>query len=534
MSIEDLTGTIVRKICMACSREFSGGGNICPHDGNMLVALPQDPYVGRRIADKYHVLSVLGTGGMGVVYLARHETMQCNVAIKMLRAQFVSDTSSVRRFNHEAIAAGRLTHPNIINTSDFGFTPQGQPYIVMEVLEGKSLADEIKRLKQMSVDRVIHIFSQACDAIEHAHKQGIIHRDLKPGNIMLINFNDDPDFVKVVDFGVAKFLPGKNSVDMQTLTQAGEVCGSPVYMSPEQCLGQDLDRRADVYSMGVVIYESLTGKLPLLGKNMVETMSKHINETPPAFKDVRPDLYIPDRVEQAVMRALSKNPDGRQPNMAMLKQDLTFAVPHPGQKSSLRNIASVTSTISDPEPIEKASWVVPAIAAGVTALVVAGASIFYFGQKQAGTAVQGTAVPVVRTAAGINTAVTPASLAPATVSPATVPVGVTFAEVPSSSTVAPNNESSPANSLRASSLKQPATPLTKTPAHLTPAQVAVNHTPVNIPKAIPKHTAQKRQTKIALTPKPHHTPAAAAKPRPSSSIDPFAALSKERTYKVNN
>lgn len=401
---------------MACSREFAGSSGTCPHDGNMLVPLPQDPYVGRRISEKYQVLSILGTGGMGVVYLARHETMQCNVALKMLRAQFVGDQNSVQRFTREAIAARRLTHPNVITTYDHGFTPQGQPYIVMDCLQGVSLAEEIKKLKQISVERVLHIFDQACDALDHAHKQGVIHRDLKPGNLMLINYNGDPDFVKVVDFGVAKVLP-INDENAQTLTQTGEVCGSPVYMSPEQCLGQGLDRRADIYSMGVVIYEALIGKVPLMGKSMVETMSKHINETPPPFKTVRPDLYIPERLEQVVMRALAKKPEQRQQSMAMLRQELMLALPKPGQNPNLRSVATNVGLPPEEPDRPMPPWVVPAISAAVASITFT-AGVFFFMRPQASAPTQ-TNTAVVAPANPGATQPNSTTLPPVSVSPNT-------------------------------------------------------------------------------------------------------------------
>ena len=509
MSIEDLTGTIVRKICMACSREFPGSTGACPHDGNVLVPLPQDPYVGRRISDKYQVLSVLGTGAMGVVYLARHETMQSNVAIKMLRAQFASDQIGVKRFTQEAIASRRLNHQNVITTYDHGFTAQGQPYIVMEVLKGVSLADEIKKLKNIPIERVLHIFAQACDALDHAHKQGIIHRDLKPGNLMLINYNDDPDFVKVVDFGVAKVLP-QNDEAAQTLTQTGEVCGSPVYMSPEQCLGSPLDRRADIYSMGVVIYEALVGKAPLLGKSMMETMGKHIKEAPPPFKTVRPDLYIPERLEQVVMRALSKQPENRQQSMANLKHELLMSVPRPGQSPNLRSINTNDLPPSEQQP-KAAAWLVPAISAAVAVFVVAAAGFFFFQKSQTAPANQGRTLPAPGTAVTTTpvTTTTPANTNPVTITPAnTTPV-----------TIAPANtvpvETTPVNS----------TPTATSVAHTTPdeqPQVVLKKPPKTRPLEAkpPKAKTPKTKTSVPITAK---TP----------KSDPFASLANERTYTKN-
>ncbi len=495
---------------MACSREFAGSSGTCPHDGNLLVPLPQDPYVGRRISEKYQVLSVLGTGGMGVVYLARHETMQCNVAIKMLRAQFAGDQISVKRFTQEAIAARRLTHPNVITTYDHGFTPQGQPYIVMDCLQGASLAEEIKKHKQISVERVLHIFDQACDALDHAHKQGVIHRDLKPGNLMLINYNGDPDFVKVVDFGVAKVLP-INDENAQTLTQTGEVCGSPVYMSPEQCLGQGLDRRADIYSMGIVIYEALIGKVPLMGKSMVETMSKHINESPPPFKTVRPDLYIPERLEQVVMRALAKKPENRQQSMAMLRQELMMALPKPGQNQNLRSVATNVGLPPEVEEKPMPPWVVPAVSAAVASITFT-AGVLFFMHPQAPQAPHAP-----------NAAVAPAGTQPAqTTSSALPPVSVS-----------PNAAIQRMQQANVT----PVTPV-KPVTTAKPAPVKTVQVEPSIVKPV------RTPVLASVKPKPTRTAKAARPPaakiadssfkKPVKREDPFATLLKSRTYPTAN
>ncbi|HEY9773339.1 MAG TPA: serine/threonine-protein kinase [Planktothrix sp.] len=362
------------KICLECNREFTGIMTVCPHDNSLLFARVQDPFVGTTLAGNYEIESVIGHGGMGVVYKARHALMDRTVAIKMLQAQLISDSMSVKRFQQESKAASRINHPNVITVYDFGISPTGQPYIVMDYLEGISLADVIKHEGQVSVERAIRVVAQACDALDHAHKQGVVHRDLKPTNIVLVKYDDEADFVKVVDFGVAKLM--NSGADGQRLTQAGEVCGSPVYMSPEQCMGMELDPRSDIYSMGVVIYETLTGKLPILGKTMVDTMSKHISEQAPRFSETRPDLYIPERLESVIFKALAKDPIDRHQTMEELKNDLELAIPRPGRSQVLRTqnapegAAVAAAIFADPKKIGIAV-VIAACAIGAAGFAVA-------------------------------------------------------------------------------------------------------------------------------------------------------------------
>ena len=304
--------------------------------------LQTDPYVGTVLANVYEIHSIIGHGGMGVVYKARHAMMDRIVAIKMLKAQLITDSMSVKRFQQEVKASSRINHPHVVAVYNFGLTPQGLPYIVMDYLEGNTLAGVIRRDGQLGVERGVKIISQACEGLAYAHKQGVVHRDLKPGNIVLTDYDGDSEFVKVVDFGVAKLMGG--TADSQRLTQAGDICGSPVYMSPEQCMGQELDWRSDIYSMGVVIYETLTGCLPLVGTTMVDTMAKQCSEMPPPFATARPDLYIPERIQQVVFKALAKDPNNRHQSMDELREDLYQAIPRPGRSGALRNAELLTNT----------------------------------------------------------------------------------------------------------------------------------------------------------------------------------------------
>lgn len=336
MFSENLHEALDKKVCLECNRQFTGIVAACPHDGGDLVPMGRDPLVGTCLMGKYDIIDVIGHGGMGVVYKGRQVMMDRTVAIKMLQTQHIADSMSVKRFYQEGKAASKMNHPHVITVYDFGVTANtGQPFIVMDYLQGVALSDLIKEEGQLGVERSIKVLSQATDALDHAHRMGVIHRDLKPSNIMLIDYEDEKDYVKVVDFGVAKLITAGG--EQQRLTQMGEVCGSPVYMSPEQCQGLELDNRSDIYSMGIVIYETLTGRLPILGKTMVDTMSKHITDMPPRFSEVRPDLYIPERLEAVVFKALAKDPAERHQSMADLTKDLETAIPRPGKSAVLRS-----------------------------------------------------------------------------------------------------------------------------------------------------------------------------------------------------
>ncbi len=281
----------------------------------------KDLLVGTTLADKYYVLSVLGKGGMSVVYKAKVLQTGQIVAIKTLRMQGLNDELTVKRFQREAEVLRLLDHPHIVRVFDYQTTKRGQPYFVMDYLTGVDLHRVIKREKNLSPERMKDIFMQVCGAVGHAHKNGFVHRDLKPGNIMLINHDGQKDYVKVVDFGIAKLKE-----EVQRLTRMGEVWGSPVYMSPEQCMGSNLDSRSDVYSLGIVMYEALTGEVPFLGINYVDTMTKQISEQPPPFSQVRPDLNIPQRLEEIVMKALEKNPENRYQSTIHIRRDLEAAM----------------------------------------------------------------------------------------------------------------------------------------------------------------------------------------------------------------
>lgn len=282
--------------------------------------------VGDKIAGRYEVMSVLGKGSFGVVFKAKHEILGRIVAIKTLRTQRIVDDRSARRFEREAKVACLVDHPNIIKVHDFGYNAgDGVPFLVMDFVSGIPLYNILKEERCITPERAVLLFSQVCDGLFHAHQRGVIHRDLKPANIMVVKVENEPETVRIVDLGVAKIVAGSEE-ESDAITRTGEVCGSPIYLSPEQCVYSELDPRTDIYSLGVCLYESLTGVPPLRGATVYDTIYMHVNEQPKSFKAVAPDLDIPANIEQIVMRCLSKRPCDRFESMQELKQELLNAL----------------------------------------------------------------------------------------------------------------------------------------------------------------------------------------------------------------
>jgi serine/threonine protein kinase len=318
-----LKSTNQKRTCVNCQQEFDlPGGAVCPNDGGILAVNREDPLLGTILDNRYEILEVLGGGGMGVVYKARQTLMKRIVAIKMLHKHVVGSGDALKRFQLEAQASGCLSLPNILTVYDFGVTSEGQPYMVMDYLDGFSLADLLTKEDHLSVERSINIFVQACTALAHAHEKGVLHRDLKPSNIMLVNFENQRDFVKIVDFGIAKLLTQQSSADAEQLTKTGEVFGSPLYMSPEQCRGKALDVRSDVYSIGCVMYKTLTGYPVFAGDELIELLFHQMSDMPAAFKVICPQLKIPAELEKIVFKSLAKEPEKRYQTMQELREAL--------------------------------------------------------------------------------------------------------------------------------------------------------------------------------------------------------------------
>lgn len=286
------------------------------------MAEPAESFVGMVLADRYELSSVLGQGQSGMVFKARHRQLDRFVALKLLMPDNMADKSAFMRFEREAHSIGRLNHPNIVTVFDLGRWRNERPFLVMDYIEGQDLQDVVGKDGRLPIARAVRIVSQICSALSHAHKRGVIHRDLKPRNIMLIDAEDVMDFVKVVDFGIAKPFDADQS---EALTLEGYVVGTPLYMSPEQCSGGKVDARTDIYALGILLYKMITGVNPISGKNLTEIMSNQINMQPLAFEDACQYVHVPRTIQSVIFRSLSKDAELRQASMSEFRKELNDA-----------------------------------------------------------------------------------------------------------------------------------------------------------------------------------------------------------------
>lgn len=300
-------------MCLTCRRQFGADVEWCPYCDIKLVESSSDPFVGMRVADRYHLETPVGYGGWSMVYKATDEKLGRTVAVKILHLPLASSPEKVERFRHEAHAASSFNHPNIATIYDYGALSSGQPYLVMEFLNGKSLSEVLKERGKLTQEEAVTIFVQACDALSCAHDHGIIHRDIKPNNVVIV----ENSICKLVDFGLAKFVEERE--DLTDLTRTGETVGTPPYMSPEQCTGKKLDHRSDIYSLACAMYESLTGVKAFSGMPL-DCMNKQVVEPPAPFRVVSPEATVAPELELAVMKALEKDPAARFQNARQFKE----------------------------------------------------------------------------------------------------------------------------------------------------------------------------------------------------------------------
>jgi tRNA A-37 threonylcarbamoyl transferase component Bud32 len=283
-----------------------------------LPAGAKDPYIGTTFDHRYKIEQMIGEGGMGFVYLARHKVIDKKVAIKVLRADMAKDREILDRFLQEAKSASSIGNPHIVDISDFGDLPDGSTYFVMEHLDGKALTELIDSGNRVQVDRVCYIGTQIADGLAAAHQRGIVHRDLKPDNIFLVPRGGDADFVKILDFGIAKVSGSSNT----KLTKAGAVFGTPHYMSPEQAAGAPVDHRADIYALGVILYEVMAGQLPFNADNFMGILTQHMYKAPVPIRALVPAPDCPPSLEAVILKCLSKKPEARYASMDELSADL--------------------------------------------------------------------------------------------------------------------------------------------------------------------------------------------------------------------
>jgi len=374
------------KRCNICHATYPATFTHCPHDGSLLME-GNEWTDGAVIRGKYRILGKLGAGGMATVYKALHMGFDEVCALKVIHPQLAGDPSFVKRFGQEAALTRKLQHPNAVRVEDIDQADDGRPFMVMEFIEGKSLKDVIQRQAPLAVPRVCRIAKQVAGALEAAHQLGIIHRDIKPANILLTWPSGGEEVAKVLDFGIAKMKEVHLAADGATLTRTGTSIGTPAYMSPEQAMGTAgaaLDGRADLYSLGVVMYEMLTGELPIQAESEVQMLIGQINTAPQPIRARRPEL--PEEIGAVVMQCLEKDPARRPASGAAVIARIEAAERGVGSSDAPNEMP--TAATPRPVPVETAKavparrtsrWVWAAL---LVALVMSARGVWHFGSRR--------------------------------------------------------------------------------------------------------------------------------------------------------
>src|SRR5271154_2669348 len=320
------------KICPTCGERFTMEALFCPNDGAPLSiaqpgdvgpqAISPDPYLGRELSGHIEIRQLVGVGAMGRVYRAFQKGIDRDVAVKILHRELSANQTLVARFHREAKVASRLAHPNVVHVILTGQLPDGAMYIVMEYLDGLSLQSALAAAGgAMALPRALHVVLQICDAVGEAHAQGIVHRDLKPENVMLVHRGEDADFVKVLDFGIARLDWG----DQSMATAAGLIFGTARYISPEGAQGEQVGPEGDVYAIATLVYQMLAGRTPFEGDQAVGLLVQQIHDAPPPLRSIQRSSYVPEGIASVLMANLSKEKGKRAPDARTLGRALMEA-----------------------------------------------------------------------------------------------------------------------------------------------------------------------------------------------------------------
>ena len=371
--------TAVPNVCPKCRAEHAPELEVCPIEWAPLdAAAPSaDPLIGQLLADRYKILRTIGEGGMGRVYLAEHVRMGRLSAVKVMSPSLTPTADAIGRFNREAANASRINQPNVAAIYDFGETEDGTLYLAMEYVEGETLSAVLRREGPFSPYRAAEITGQIADGLTAAHHLGIVHRDLKPDNILVTKSHDGREWVKIVDFGIAKTTQADSD---QNVTSLGVAVGTPEYMSPEQIAGEQLDGRTDLYSLGLVLFNMLTGGLPHPAMTSKQSLVLRLTARPRTLADVRPSVQWPARLQVALDRALAPEPADRFRTVAELAAVVRAAVGAPNANGAATQMMTPLSAdavparplASRPVPTSRRSWRGPVIAIGL-ALATVGA-----------------------------------------------------------------------------------------------------------------------------------------------------------------